>query len=152
MGLYLYAFPALPVFRVGSPSPPTPPSKMPFPRTLGIHGAVGESQLTQAQGPSNRGLSVSFQIVSEQLPGQPGGYGGVRTGLAFGGWILMRWWWVVDRIRNSLSIREAWGAQRCPGISARLGEHFSPNRAEIEGWGGPGRGTAPEERRVHESY
>ena len=40
---------------------------------------------------------------------------------------------MVDRIRNSLSVREAWGAQRCPGLSTRLGEHVSPK--QIRDWG-----------------
>lgn len=158
MGLHLYSSPALPVFGVGSHQPSLHPptsvatlSKTSFLRTLGVHRTVGEIQLTSAQGPRNLGLSVPSQILPEYPPGQPGGWEGYRVGLALGGWIPMRWWWVADGIRNSLSIRRAWGAQRGPGISTRLRAHFSPR--QIRDWGGAGQeGGPPKERREQESH
>lgn len=63
----------------------------------------------------------------------------------------MRWWWVADRVRNSLSLRRDWGAQRGPGISTRLRAHFSPK--QIRDWGGARQeGGLPKERRDQESH
>ena len=95
----------------------TPPThlcnhpKIPLPRALRLYRTVRKYRLADAQGPDDLGLPAPFQILSEPLIGQPGGCGGVTTGLALGRWIQMRCW-AVDRGRNSLSTREPRGTQR----------------------------------------
>ena len=60
-------------------------AKVPLPRNLRLQRTVGNSCLTDAQGPGDLGLLVSSQILSELLLGQPGRCGRVRTGFTLDG-------------------------------------------------------------------